>query len=131
MFYQSIIRKLNKAGIRYAIVGGVAANLHGHIRMTADLDIILLMRKDNIAAAVNILLRKGFNCKLPIDPMGLADPATREDWIANRNMKALNFFTALPKRSTSLSPRQPALKTIPWRYIPSGEPNIRSSPSRT
>lgn len=41
MFYEEIIRKLNDAGVRYAIVGGMAVNLHGHIRMTADLDIIL------------------------------------------------------------------------------------------
>lgn len=92
MFYEEIIRKFNSAGARYAIVGEVAVNLHGHIRMTADLDIVLELEDNNIAKAVTTLKESGFSCKIPVNPMGLADSNTRNDWIKNKNMKALNFY---------------------------------------
>ena len=43
MFYEEIIRKFNNAGVKYAIVGGVAVNLHGYIRMTADPFLIVIL----------------------------------------------------------------------------------------
>ena len=92
MFYEEIIRKFNNAGVRYAIVGGVAVNLHGHIRMTADLDIVLELEDNNLAKAVTTLKESGFVCKILVDPMGLADSNTRNDWIKNKNMKAFNFY---------------------------------------
>ncbi|KKL67409.1 hypothetical protein LCGC14_2135290 [marine sediment metagenome] len=95
MFYEEIIRKFNKAGVRYAIVGGIAVNLHGHIRMTVDLDILLELKDNNLAKAVTTLRESGFVCKVPVDPMGLADSNTRSDWIKNKNMKALNFYRGI------------------------------------
>ena len=92
MFYEEIISKFNNAGVKYAIVGGVAVNLHGHIRMTADLDIVLELEDNNLAKAITTLRETGFVCKIPVDPMGLADSNTRNDWIKNKNMKALNFY---------------------------------------
>lgn len=92
MFYEEVIRNLNNAGVKYAIEGGVAVNLHGHIRMTADLDIVLELEDSNLAKAITTLIESGFICKIPIDPMGLADSDTRNDWIKNKNMKALNFY---------------------------------------
>ncbi len=92
MFYEEIIRKFNNAGVKYAIVGGVAVNLHGHIRMTADLDIVLELEDNNLAKAITTLRESDFVCKIPVDPMGLADSNTRNDWIKNKNMKELNFY---------------------------------------
>jgi hypothetical protein len=92
MFYEEIINKFNGAGIKYAIVGGMAVNLHGHIRMTADLDIILEMEDSNLSKVVKTLKESGFICKIPVDPMGLVNSFTRNDWIENKNMKALNFY---------------------------------------
>jgi len=92
MLYEEIIRKFNNVGIKYAIVGGVAVNLHGHVRMTADLDIVLELEDTNLAKAITTLREAGFICKIPVDPMGLADSNTRNDWIKNKNMKALNFY---------------------------------------
>src|SRR5687768_16540787 len=35
--YRDIFEAMNKAGIRYLVVGGVAVNLHGYSRFTGDL----------------------------------------------------------------------------------------------
>jgi hypothetical protein len=36
-----VIKRLDKAGIAYAVVGGMAVNAHGRKRTTADLDLLL------------------------------------------------------------------------------------------
>ena len=35
-----LLRLLSEAGVDYIIVGGVAANLHGALRTTLDLDVV-------------------------------------------------------------------------------------------
>jgi hypothetical protein len=37
MFYEQVFRVLHKHEVRYLVVGGVAVNLYGVLRMTADL----------------------------------------------------------------------------------------------
>ena len=36
-----VVKRLEKAGIAYAVVGGMAVNAHGYRRTTADLDLLL------------------------------------------------------------------------------------------
>ena len=36
-----VVKRLDKAGIAYAVVGGMAVNAHGRKRTTADLDLLL------------------------------------------------------------------------------------------
>jgi predicted nucleotidyltransferase len=38
---ETVVKALNEAGVRYIIVGGVAVNAHGFVRMTRDLDMVL------------------------------------------------------------------------------------------
>jgi hypothetical protein len=74
------------------IVGGIALNLLGSLRNTADLDIIVKMADSNLAKVVTILKKKGYRVKQPVDPMGIANKKTRQDWIKNKYMKAFNFY---------------------------------------
>jgi predicted nucleotidyltransferase len=41
MFYEELFRQLNKKRIDYVVVGGVALVMHGVVRFTADLDLML------------------------------------------------------------------------------------------
>jgi hypothetical protein len=43
-----VIASLNRAGVEYAIVGGVALNLHGLVRATEDLDLFVRPEPENI-----------------------------------------------------------------------------------
>lgn len=38
---EAVFDALNAAGVRYLVVGGVAVVLHGHLRTTADLDLVV------------------------------------------------------------------------------------------
>ncbi len=39
--FEPIFDALNEGGVRYVVVGGFAVVLHGHVRLTVDLDLVL------------------------------------------------------------------------------------------
>ena len=92
IIYEEIFREFQKQKVKYILVGGIAVNLLGALRSTADLDIVVEMSDDNLAKIVRILKKKGYRVKQPVDPMGIADKKTREDWINKKHMKAFNFY---------------------------------------
>ena len=91
-FYEEILRAFQKQKVKYIIVGGIAVNLLGSMRSTADLDILVEMSDDNLKKIVKIMGKYGYRVKQPVDPIKIADKKTREDWIKNKNMKAFNFY---------------------------------------
>ena len=93
IFYEEILRAFQKQKAKYVIVGGIAVNLLGSMRSTADLDILVEMSDDNLEKIVKILKRRGYRVKQPVDPMKIADRETRENWIKNKHMKTFNFYT--------------------------------------
>ena len=46
--FQRIFKELNKLKIDYLVIGGLAVNFHGVPRMTYDIDLMLLLRPENI-----------------------------------------------------------------------------------
>lgn len=44
----NIIKSLNRNNVKYVIIGGYAIILHGYLRATEDLDLVLLMTEENI-----------------------------------------------------------------------------------
>ncbi len=48
--YKQVFQALEKANVRYIIVGGVAMNLLGCPRFTNDIDIVLALDEKNLSA---------------------------------------------------------------------------------
>jgi predicted nucleotidyltransferase len=92
ILYEEILREFQKQKVKYVLVGGLAVNLHGFMRSTADMDILVEMSDENLKKVVSILKKNGFRVKQPVDPMRIADAKTRQDWIRNKHMKAFNFY---------------------------------------
>jgi predicted nucleotidyltransferase len=91
--FQSIFKELNGLKIDYLIVGGLAVNFHGVPRMTYDVDLMILLEKENVGKLVSKLSGWGYRPKVPINPMDLADKAKRDSWIKEKGMKAVNFYS--------------------------------------
>jgi predicted nucleotidyltransferase len=90
--YLNIFRQLNRKGVDYILVGGLAVNFHGVPRMTYDLDLAILLNPDNLLAFINQLTDWGYRPKAPVDPMNLLDDKKRDEWIKEKNLKAFNFY---------------------------------------
>jgi len=92
MKYLDFFKKLQENSIEFLIVGGLALAIYGSPRFTYDIDIVLSLDDENIKKFVKIILELGYKVKIPINPMDFAIKEKREEWIQNKNMKALNFY---------------------------------------
>lgn len=91
--YQTIFRSLNRQKIDYIVAGGVAVNFHGIPRMTYDLDLMILLERENIERIISILLTWGYKPRAPVDPYDLAIEEKRSEWIKDKRMVAFNFYS--------------------------------------
>lgn len=92
MIYEEVFKAFRARKVKYVLVGGIAVNLHGALRNTADLDILVEMSDANLAKVVSILKSQGYAVRQPVDPMDLANEKIRNEWIHKKHMKAFNFY---------------------------------------
>ncbi|CAN5398158.1 hypothetical protein BH23VER1_BH23VER1_19680 [soil metagenome] len=57
--FEKLLVLLAEGGIRFVLVGGLAVTLHGYVRLTEDVDILIDDDPDNIAAILAILRSYG------------------------------------------------------------------------
>ena len=89
--YGPIFNALNDAKVQYVVVGGLATVLHGHIRMTSDIDMIIDLNKTEAEKALKVIEELGFRPRLPVPAIHFADEQTRRDWIENKGMEVFSF----------------------------------------
>lgn len=89
---ESIFDALNRAAVRYVVVGGVAVVLHGFARVTGDLDLIIDLAPSAARRAVEVLVALGLRPRVPVDPLSFADPATRALWARDKHMQVFTLL---------------------------------------
>lgn len=85
-----ICAALREAGVRYAVAGGHAVALHGAIRGTVDIDVVLAWNKKSLAAAESALNEIGLVSRLPISANDVFN--FRTEYVENRNLVGWNFY---------------------------------------
>lgn len=88
---ERIFAALEEAGVRYLVVGGVAVVLHGHPRLTADLDLAIALDPANVRATAGALRSLGYRPRTPVSLDDLADPEQRRSWIDEKNLTVLSL----------------------------------------
>lgn len=94
-----IVKALNGAKVKYLIVGGLAVNAHGFVRLTRDVDIVLRLEKRNVVRGLNALFKAGFKMAIPEKPEAFADRRTRERWRREKNMITLKLWSDEHRRT--------------------------------
>ncbi len=90
---QAIVSALNRAETKYLIVGGLAVNAHGYVRLTRDVDIVLQLDPGNVRRGLSALFDIGYQMSIPARPQDFADPETREDWRRSKGMITLKLWS--------------------------------------
>jgi hypothetical protein len=90
MFIYKVIDILDSNNIEYAIAGGYAVALHGAVRGTVDIDLVLKLDRDTFLKIENAFEEIGLHSRLPLKGEEVFD--FREEYIKNRNLIAWNFI---------------------------------------
>ena len=90
MFLKRLAESLKRHGVDYAIVGGYAVALHGAVRGTVDVDLIVNVDEENLVKAERALNEIGLQSRLPVSAFDVS--SFRDEYIQNRNMKAWSFI---------------------------------------
>jgi predicted nucleotidyltransferase len=100
MYYEDVFRRLNEKKVRYIVIGGVALVLHGVVRLTVDLDLMLDLDKNNLEKFVSVVKSLGYKPKMPVKTKDFFDPNMRNKWRKEKNMKVFSFYN--PKKPINL-----------------------------
>ncbi len=90
MFIHKVCSALSEAKVPYAIVGGYAVGLHGVVRGTVDVDLVISWSLTHLQNAEAALKKIGLVSRIPVAAGDLF--RFREEYIQNRNLIAWNFF---------------------------------------
>jgi hypothetical protein len=91
--FEAIAQALGNAGVRYLVAGGLAVNAHGYLRFTKDIDLVVALDSDNVIQAFDALRIAGYRPMVPITAQQFANPVQRQQWIDEKGMQVLNFFS--------------------------------------
>jgi predicted nucleotidyltransferase len=58
--FKDLLKSLNSNKVRYLLIGGYAVILHGHPRLTNDLDVVIRNDSENIDRCIDALREFGF-----------------------------------------------------------------------
>lgn len=90
---EEIVKALNDASVRYLIAGGLAVVAHGHLRFTADVDLILDLDDDNARRALSALSGLGYRPRAPVGINDFADPKIRSRWIREKGLTVFSLHS--------------------------------------
>lgn len=90
MFLLKVIRQLEKHKIPYAIAGGYALALHGIVRATMDVDLILNLKKSDFVKFEKAMKELSLQSRLPLLAEQVID--FRKEYIQERNLIAWSFI---------------------------------------
>jgi hypothetical protein len=90
--FEALFDALNRGSVRYVVVGGVATLLHGYARLTVGVDLIVDLAPAEAAKAIDVLSSIGLVPRVPVAAREFADPAKRQAWMNERNMRVFTMI---------------------------------------
>ncbi|MGH8802329.1 MAG: hypothetical protein ACREX6_08560, partial [Casimicrobiaceae bacterium] len=91
MFYLDLFSALERSGVRYVIVGGLALNLHGVERATMDVDLAMALDAANWLSAIDVFRALQMTPIAPVTLEQASNPEQLRDWKRDRHMLAFGL----------------------------------------
>ena len=90
--FKKLFFYLNEESVKYMVAEGVAVNLYGIERATADIDIILKLEEENLLRFINVVNKLGLKPKVPVKLEDFADAHKRKAWIEDKSMTVFSLY---------------------------------------
>ena len=84
----AILQAMKDAGVEFVLVGGFAVQLHGFVRSTIDLDIVLAMDDENLSKFIDVAKQFGLAPIIPVPIESLKNAAQIDQWHREKGMLA-------------------------------------------
>jgi hypothetical protein len=75
------------------IAGGLAIVAYGYLRFTADIDLIINLKTENVEKAIFTLSKLRYIPKIPVSATDFADESKRKQWIEENGMLVFSMFS--------------------------------------
>jgi len=89
MYLLRVTGALSRARVPYGLIGGYAVALHGAVRGTVDIDLVIGLDEKQFVRAERALKTIGLEPRLPVSAREVFQ--FREEYIQNRNLHAWSF----------------------------------------
>lgn len=83
-----ILRALTDSGVQFVLVGGFAVQLHGFVRTTIDLDLVLAMDDLNLTKFIEVAKRFDLAPIIPVSIDSLKNSKQIDQWHKEKGMLA-------------------------------------------
>jgi hypothetical protein len=83
-----LLHALSEGQVQYVLVGGLAVQLHGYMRSTFDIDLVLAMNDGNLVRFINVAKQLGLSPSIPVPIDSLRNVAQIEQWYREKGMLA-------------------------------------------
>jgi len=90
--FKKLFLALDKGSVKFMVAGGIAVNLYGIERATADIDIILKLDEENLLKFVEVAKNLNLKPKIPVLLDEFLDAEKRKSWIVNKGMMVFSLF---------------------------------------
>ena len=92
MIYEDIFKEFELRDVRYLVVGGMAVNLYGYVRLTVDLDIMADLSEKNLSKVIEIMEKFGYTPRVPVNPHEILSDEKRDEWIKKKGAVVFTFI---------------------------------------
>ncbi|MDD4978921.1 MAG: hypothetical protein PHI29_09845 [Gallionella sp.] len=83
-----LLELLSDEQVQYVLVGGLAVQLHGFLRSTFDIDLVLAMDDENLIRFIAVAQRLGLIPVIPVGIESLRNGKQIEQWYREKGMLA-------------------------------------------
>jgi hypothetical protein len=83
-----LLQALSEGEVQYVLVGGIAVQLHGYMRSTFDIDLVLAMNDENLVRFIDVAKRFGLIPSIPVPIDSLRNASQIEQWHREKGMLA-------------------------------------------
>lgn len=89
-----LFKSLSKGQVQYVLVGGLAIQLHGFMRSTFDIDLVLAMNDENLERFITIANQYGLVPSVPVPIEALRNASQIDQWYREKGMLVFSLREA-------------------------------------
>ena len=86
-----LLESLSDARVEFVLVGGLAVQLHGFLRATFDIDLVLAMDEENLLRFIDVAKQLGLIPVMPVAIDSLRDAQQIEQWHREKGMLSFSL----------------------------------------